>query len=142
MSVPSAAAHEVAILIEQWIGGFRHPILVNLAKAMAPPTGTALGFEVLGFDSGRFHTWLCYGLIDNAAQELAVHPNELGLIATHADAVRLTELANRKRGTTDGTPEDVTWFPALITAYEPLAPRGDVGRCPQAGPTGDKRRPL
>jgi hypothetical protein len=72
MSVPSPTAQDLAMLVEQWIGDVPHPILVNLASALPPPTGTALGFEVLGFESGRFHTWLCYGLIDNAVQNLAI----------------------------------------------------------------------
>jgi hypothetical protein len=119
MSVPAAtAAADLAAMIEKWIGDVAHPISINLARAMPPPGGSNIGFEVLGFDAGRCHSWLCYGLIDTAVRELAIRPNEHGQLATLADAVRLTDLANRDRGTPTGTPLDVTWFPAIITAPE------------------------
>ncbi|MEU8213174.1 hypothetical protein AB0B85_28700 [Micromonospora sp. NPDC049044] len=113
-SVPTAA--DVAVMIEQWIGDVAHPISINVARACHRPAGTSLGFEILGFDMDRFRSWLCYGLIDTAIREPAIQPNEHGQLATLADAVRLADLANRGRGTPNGTPQDVTWFPTFIDA--------------------------
>ncbi|MBB4752875.1 hypothetical protein [Actinoplanes lobatus] len=113
MSVPTAGVDELAALMRRWTSDEPHPILTNLALG-ASPAGTDLGFEVLGFEDGQFHSWICYGFHRDAARELGVRPNERGLITTLADARRVAELANYGDDAEDGFPE-VTWFPALIT---------------------------
>lgn len=117
MSVPTSGVPGLATTIDQWIGDYPHPIRLNLTRGVPAPTGKIQGFEVLGFEAGRFHTWLCYGLHDQARDKLNIHANNRGLLVTLAEAQQVTEMANTNRGTHDGTPEDVTWFPALITKY-------------------------
>ncbi|SNY48047.1 hypothetical protein [Paractinoplanes atraurantiacus] len=104
VSVPAADADVVAETIQEWIGDHPHPVLVNLARRAVPPEVPVLGFEVLGFDAGRFHSWLCYGLRNEGTAALT----------EMADAKRVADLADHERGTPYGTPEDVTWFPVRI----------------------------
>jgi hypothetical protein len=117
VSVPTSAASELVTMIDQWLDDYPHPIRLNLTRGVPTPTGTPQGFEVLGFESGRFHTWLCYGLHDQALDELNIHANSRGLLATLAEAQQVTEMGNTNRGAHDGTPTEVTWFPALITKH-------------------------
>ncbi|MGC4749185.1 hypothetical protein ACLQ28_26540 [Micromonospora sp. DT201] len=117
MSVVATVATELATMIEKWIGDLPHPIRMNLAQPVATPPGTILGFEVLGFGTGRFHSWLCYRLDTQTPDKLGIRPGSAALLTTLDDAQRVADLANDNRGTHDGTPEDVTWFPALITEH-------------------------
>ncbi|MEV6598775.1 hypothetical protein AB0M36_18225 [Actinoplanes sp. NPDC051346] len=114
MSVPTAGVVELRTLLEEWIGDLPHPIRVNLSQPTAAPPGTVEGFEVLGFDLGRIHTWLCYGLHEEGRERLGIRPGEGGLLTTLHDAERVADLANSNVG----TPEDITWFPALITEHD------------------------
>lgn len=111
MSVAAPAVPGLAAMIENWIGDHPHPIQVNLAQPAPTPPGIIQGFEVLGFEHGRFHSWLCYGLLEEAVDKLGIRADDHGLLATLLEARQVTG----NRGTHDGTPEDVTWFPALIT---------------------------
>jgi hypothetical protein len=118
MSVPATTATELATMIEKWIGDLPHPIRLNLAQPTAAPPGTIHGFEVLGFDTGRFHSWLCYRLDTQALDKLGIRPGNGGLLTTLNDALRVADMANSNHGTPDGTPEEVTWFPSLITEHD------------------------
>ncbi|GAA4606210.1 hypothetical protein BJY16_005710 [Actinoplanes octamycinicus] len=119
MSVAAPEATDLAAMIEEWIGDLPHPIRVNLARPAAAPPGTILGFEVVGFDTGRFHSWLCYRLDTQARDRLGIRPGNAGLLTGLDDARRVAGLANRNHGTHDSTPEDITWFPALLAEHLP-----------------------
>jgi hypothetical protein len=108
------------------IGDLPHPIPMNLAEPAAAPPGTIHGFEVLGFDTGRFHSWLCYRLDLQALDKLGIRPGNAGLLTTLNDAVRVADMANSNHGAHDGTPEDVTWLPSLIAEHDidQVAPSG------------------
>ncbi|GGN44152.1 hypothetical protein GCM10010109_77040 [Actinoplanes campanulatus] len=118
MSVPASDADGLLTLMRQSIGDYPHPILTNLALGAPPPAGQALGFEVLGFDEGWFHTWLCYTLHEEAATRFGVFPNERGLLNTLAEARLVSDMANEGRGTVGGFAEEYTWFPALVTQHD------------------------
>jgi hypothetical protein len=118
MSVPASWAPELATMIEKWIGDLPHPIQMNLAQPTAALPGRICGFEVLGFESGRFHSWLCYRLDARALGTLGIRPGDTGLLTTLNDALQVTEMANSNRGAHDGTPVEVTWFPSLITEHD------------------------
>lgn len=90
-----------------------HPVPRNLT-AMAAPVGEVRGFEVVGFEAGRLHSWLCYGLHEQAATELGIRPAGDGLLPGLAEARAVTAMANDDRGTPTGTPLDVTWFTLRI----------------------------
>ncbi|GIG00752.1 hypothetical protein [Catellatospora citrea] len=117
VSIPAAAVLDLAAMIEKWIGVYPHPILSNLTQPHSPD-GTVQGFEVLGFETGRFHSWLCYDLLGEAFDKLGVRTNDHGLLDTLAQARQVADSANSSRGTPQGTPEEVTWFPALITEHD------------------------
>ncbi|MBW6439073.1 hypothetical protein KZ829_35625 [Actinoplanes hulinensis] len=57
--MPASDAVGLLTVMKQSIGDYPHPIQTNPALGAAPPAGRALGFEVLGFELGRFRTWLC-----------------------------------------------------------------------------------
>lgn len=118
MSVAATWVTELATMIEKWIDDLPHPIRMNLAQPTAAPPGTIHGFEVLGFEAGRLHSWLCYRLDTQALDKLKIRPGNAGLLTTFSDALRVADLANSNRGTHDGTPEEVTWFPSLITEHD------------------------
>ncbi|AEV85224.1 hypothetical protein ACWT_4204 [Actinoplanes sp. SE50] len=122
MSVPADGSDPLTTMIEEWIGDLPHPIRINLAHPAAAPPGTIRGHEVLGFSGGRFHSWLCYRLDIPAAAELGVQAAGNALLSTLDDARRVADMANDNRGTPDGTPHDITWFPALITEHHDAAP--------------------
>ncbi len=61
---------------------------------------------------GRFHTWLCYSYLEEAAV-LGIRPNAHGLIGGLPEARRPADEIN----TGGGSPEEVTWFPTLITEH-------------------------
>ncbi|MEU8661139.1 hypothetical protein [Actinoplanes philippinensis] len=118
MSLTAPAATELANMIEEWIGDLPHPIRINLEQPADAPSGTILGFEVAGFDTGRFHSWLCYRLDIQASEKLGVRPGDAALLSTLDDAQRVADMANSNHGTHDGTPEDIVWFPALLTEHD------------------------
>jgi hypothetical protein len=70
------------------------------------------------------HTWLCYSLLGQAIDKLGVGVNDRGLLNSLREAQQVADMANRARGTREGTPEDVTWFPALITEMDPMLGAG------------------
>jgi hypothetical protein len=117
MSVPANGATELATMIEKWIADVPHPIRINLAHLTAAPAGTIHGFEVLGFEAGRFHSWLCYRLDTQALDKLGIRPGNAGLLTTLNDALRVADMANSTHGAHDGTPDEVIWFPSLITEH-------------------------
>ncbi len=118
MSVARTEATELTAMIEKWIGDLPHPIRMNLAQPAAAPPGTIHGFEVLGFTAGRFHSWLCYRLDTQALDKLGIRPGNAGLLTTLNDAQQVADMANSNHGAHDGTPEEVTWFPSLITEHD------------------------
>ncbi|GAA1638119.1 hypothetical protein [Actinoplanes couchii] len=109
MSVPADQAAALTELMTGWIGDRPHPMIGNLARGAPAPDGSELGFEVLGFEAGRFHTWLCYSLLD----ETDVQPNGNGLIGTLAEAQGVADLISEE----GFGPEEVTWFPARIAEH-------------------------
>jgi hypothetical protein len=83
---------------------------------MAQPLGEPRGFEVVGLEAGRIHSWLCYGLHEQAiavGHNLRLTP--LGLLISPEQARAIAAMANADRDTANGTSLDVTWLPVLVT---------------------------
>lgn len=76
-----------------------------------------LGFEVVGFDSGCWHTWTCLGgLVAAVRRAIGVQPGRWGLIKNEQDAHRAA------RWLTDsglGDPKVFLWVAALLVATGP-----------------------
>jgi hypothetical protein len=75
-------------------------------------SGQRLGFELVGFDSGRWHTWTCLGgLVADVHQAIGVQPGQWGLIQDEQDAHRAAQWL------TDsglGDPKVFLWAAALL----------------------------
>lgn len=57
--------------------------------------GKILGYEVLCWDVGAFHSFICNGLEKDYEEKLGIKLNQNGLINDLEDAVRATEYTNR-----------------------------------------------
>ncbi|MEU4448676.1 hypothetical protein AB0K14_39910 [Actinosynnema sp. NPDC050801] len=59
----------------------------RLARA-EPVTGSGvLGFELVGYDSGGWHTWMCLGgLVDDVREATGVRPGRWGLVQDEQEA--------------------------------------------------------
>jgi hypothetical protein len=72
-----------------------------------------LGFELLVYDHGLSHSWLCNGLEKECHHKLNVLPNAHGLIDNFDDAWRCTEhISSDKVGAEPGL-----WLPWLLLRY-------------------------
>ncbi|MFE6866877.1 hypothetical protein ACFVFS_09990 [Kitasatospora sp. NPDC057692] len=115
------AEHTAGVVADIRAAGEYEPVL--LAHLDPPPgTGTAqepadggheLGWEVLGYDYGMIHSWLCNNLHQDAARELGVTPDDRGLLPSREPAERLAAWANARDDT-----KPVTWFPAALVEWD------------------------
>jgi hypothetical protein len=84
-----------------------------------------LGFELVGFDSGSWHTWTCMGgLVTDVRQATGIRPGPDGLIQDEQDARRAAQWL------TDsglGDPKVFLWAAALLTDIPRAIPRTE--RC-------------
>ena len=73
--------------------------------------GNVLGYEPLGFDATRFHSWLCHNAPVDAYDRFGIRPNSTGLIDSFADVVRITEHLKATGA------ELAIWEPWLVVQY-------------------------
>lgn len=73
-----------------------------------------IGYEVLGFDSGSFHSYLCNGLERDFSLHFNFSLNSHGLIQTFEEADRYSNYCNELGEAT----EAVLWLPWAIFEYE------------------------
>jgi hypothetical protein len=88
--------------------------LCALANEPMAAGSRLLGWEVLGYDYGSCHSWLCNGIHVEAAARIKHRPGALGLLESEAaarDVLRMME--------NDQVPaEQATWVPAAVLQYE------------------------
>jgi hypothetical protein len=77
------------------------------------PGGEVLGFEVLGYEWGGFHSWLCNGLEVDSYREFNVRPNSHGFISDLEDACKSAQYASRE----EVGAEPALWQPWLVVKY-------------------------
>ncbi|MFD5922485.1 hypothetical protein ACFVYP_38050 [Kitasatospora sp. NPDC058201] len=82
------------------------------AREMAED-GHELGWEVLGYDYGLLHSWLCNDLYDDGVLSLGVGVNERGLLPDRDTAQRVAAWANAR-----GDTKPVTWFPGVLIEWD------------------------
>ena len=59
----------------------------RLTRAVALPGGEVLGFELVGYDTGGWHTWTCLGgLVHDVGEATGVRPGRWGLIQDECEA--------------------------------------------------------
>jgi hypothetical protein len=75
--------------------------------------GSVLGWEVLCYDYGGFHSWLCNGLENAVAERFGVRTNEVGFIAAEADASVAAEYCGQE----DVGAEPGFWAHWLVMEY-------------------------
>lgn len=86
-------------------------ITEQLQHALVPTPGQGLGWEVLCYDHGSFHSWLCNRLEDDAEKRFGIIPNARGFIDRYEDALKVaTECTEHA--------EPGVWSPWMITQYE------------------------
>lgn len=77
-----------------------------------------LGYEPLGFDATKFHSWLCHDVLAEFNDRFGIRPNREGFIDSLPDAIRAT----RELKATGAEP--AIWEPWLVVQYgsgEPLS---------------------
>jgi len=89
--------------------------LLELVNEKRPPAdgGNVLGFEPLGFDATKFHSWLCHYAPDEAYKRFGIRPNQLGLIDSLDDAKKVNEYLLQTGA------EQAIWEPWLLLDYAP-----------------------
>ena len=75
------------------------------------PDAKPLGFDVLGYENGGFHSWLCNGFETQVNEKLNIQAQTLGLLKTYGEAERIAEYCN---DAANGA-EPVHWHPWLVT---------------------------
>ncbi|MFB7512696.1 hypothetical protein [Streptomyces sp. NPDC056144] len=75
--------------------------------------GHELGWEVLGYDCGLLHTWLCNDLYEEGRLHLGVDTDERGLLPDRQAALRVAAWANMHEDT-----KPVTWFPGALIEWD------------------------
>ena len=75
------------------------------------PSGTALGFEPLGYEATKFHSWLCHDAPDEVESALGVGTNQKGFISELENAIRVTEHLVATGA------ESAMWEPWLVVQY-------------------------
>jgi hypothetical protein len=73
--------------------------------------GKTLGYEPLGFDATKFHSWLCHNAALDAYKQFGVRPNSAGFIDSFDDAIRIT------RNLKETGAETAIWEPWLVVEY-------------------------
>lgn len=101
--------HRDSFLGEQ--DDLRYGICKNLNKALSVDSrSTILGYEILGFEAGGFHSYICNGLEDEYCSKYNFILNENGFIPTLEEAKTLSDYTNEQ---IEGK-EPVLWLPWVI----------------------------
>ncbi|MET3193777.1 hypothetical protein [Bacillus sp. OAE603] len=73
------------------------------------------GFEILGYETNIFHSYLCNGLEKDFKNQFDFSLNENGFVSSLEEAEKCCDIANDEELGT----EDVFWLPWAIFEYEP-----------------------
>jgi len=82
------------------------------AKLRLELGGEVLGYEPLGFEATKFHSWLCHNAPADVYDQFGIRPNSFGFIDSFDDAVRVT------RNLKETGAETAIWEPWLIVQYD------------------------
>jgi len=91
-----------------------------LAEPCPVPDWPVLGYELIGADYGRWHTWTCLGgLVADVGAATGVRPGPWGLIPDEHDARRAADWLTEA---IPGEHEVYLWVPALLLSPTPPVP--------------------
>jgi hypothetical protein len=87
--------------------------LLELINEQQPPAdgGNPVGFEPLGFEGTKFHSWLCHYAPDEVYKRFGIRPNQLGLIDKLEDAQQVNDYLLQTGA------EPAIWVPWLVLDY-------------------------
>lgn len=87
--------------------------LIERVEANIPVVGggDVLGYEPLGFEATKFHSWLCHNTPTDAYKLFGIRPNGAGFIDSFDDAVRVTENLKATGA------EPAIWEPWMVVQY-------------------------
>ncbi|WP_214803385.1 hypothetical protein [Exiguobacterium sp. s194] len=85
-----------------------------LRHELEAPTGQFLGYEMLGYENGMFHSYLCNGLEKDLAEQFFFKLNKHGFVSTLEEAERYCTYSNQENVGT----EPVLWLPWAIYEVE------------------------
>jgi hypothetical protein len=89
----------------------------RLARRVPLPPNDPFGFEVIGYDSGRWHTWTCLGgLVAAVEQATGILPGEHGLVQDERQARRAADWLTTSNL---GDPKVFHWVAALLFEVQP-----------------------
>lgn len=92
----------------------RYGVCKNLSQSLRiNMEGIVLGYEILGFEYGGFHSYICNGLEDYYYDKYNLKLNDNGLISTLDEAEILADYTNRE---IEGA-EPVLWLPWVLLEY-------------------------
>lgn len=92
----------------------RYGVCKNLSQSLhINLKGTVIGYEILGFEYGRFHSYICNGLEDDYYDKYNFKLNNNGLIFTLEEAQMLADYTNEEIHCT----EPVLWLPWVLLEY-------------------------
>ncbi|HEY1177266.1 MAG TPA: hypothetical protein VGF17_14010 [Phytomonospora sp.] len=105
-AVPADLVTDLRVEMGEWTGA------TAFLSHAGPPSLAPLGFELVGFDGGTWHSWLCLdGLTDDVDDATGVRPGRHGLIADEADARRAAEWLTASGL---GDPKVRRWYPVRL----------------------------
>ncbi|WP_105620039.1 hypothetical protein [Vallitalea okinawensis] len=73
-----------------------------------------IGYDVLGYDWGYFHSYLCNGLEEDIYERLGIKPKHNGLYSTYDEVVKIINLIDNEIV----EPEPALWQPWIVCEYE------------------------
>ncbi|MEU5847494.1 hypothetical protein [Saccharopolyspora shandongensis] len=86
----------------------------RLARREPVPAGRLLGFGLVGYDCGIWHTWTCLGgLVRDVGHATGVRPGRWGLIQDEQDARRAADWLTASNL---GDPKVFLWVAAMLVA--------------------------
>lgn len=94
--------------------GFFYGVEYNISQnKILEMNGFTLGYEILGYEYGTFHSYICNHLFEEYKQKLPFSLNENGFIKSLKEAEQLAQYTNDE---IEGT-EPVLWLPWVVIEY-------------------------
>ncbi|WP_052371773.1 hypothetical protein [Amycolatopsis taiwanensis] len=117
LGVGIAASDIPALLADMAEGGWDQQagsLPERLARRAPIAAGRLLGFELVGYDCGLWHTWTCLGgLVRDVRQATGVRPGRWGLIQDEQQARRAADWLTASEL---GDPKVFLWVAAMLVA--------------------------
>lgn len=94
--------------------GFFYGVEYNISqKKILEMNGLTLGYEILGYEYGTFHSYICNHLFEEYKEKFSFSLNENGFIRSLKEAEQLAQYTNDE---IEGT-EPVLWLPWVVVEY-------------------------